>query len=452
MLSSSMKRLSIFLFMLVCLTGMSAIAQPAMGPRQEDNDSWQVTVNTMDVQRRDRISRVAEDIQSRGAADRGVFTGMLSAAGMSLVSSAIDLTATEVIRLATYRKEQQKEWQRMIENECSYSDKISSVKGLNDFYAETSRYGALDPSGINFDGICVRGVRNGKEVLYLSCHIDTTRLGHLFQHSKFYLVLDTLCFHPYECHLPNLSANGIRTSAHMETERDNRFSYKEREGLTVGMELALSSSWINEAVMVQKDIELGRFNMSVRIPEGAEVYTYSRKRIEQNRELALKDTASLKMSAPLDTNYICISGDSFIVPRSYMPLSGEERMWGTGEYNINITVTEKCRFKQDEANNPKLKNWHKDYLQIRKMQKKGSVVGEYLQTVWKQNGNNIIKSTIKQTLNSGASSLGLKTGGSSGGGGSMGSGSMGGASAGSGSSAMASAPGNNQGNTPAISK
>jgi len=423
MLSSDMNSFSKSLFLLVCLIGTSAFAQSAVGPKHDDNDSWDVTVNTMDVMRRERISRVAEDIQSHGGDDRGVLTGMLSAAGVSLLSSAIDITATEVVRLATYRKEQQKEWQKMIENECSYSDNISSVKGLNDFYAETSRYGALDPSGINFDGVRVRGVRNGKEVLYLSCHIDTTRLSHLFQHSKFYLVLDTLCFHPYECHLPNLAANGIRTSAHMETERDNRFSYTEREGLTVGMELVLRSSWINEAVMIQKDIELGRFNMSVRIPEGAEIFTYSRKRIERNREL----------SAPQDTSFINISGDSFIVPRSYMPLSGEDRMWGTGEYNISLTFTEKCRFKQDETQNSKMKNWHKDYLQIRKMQKKGSVVGEYLQTLWRQNGNTIIKSTIKQTLSSGASSLGLKTGGNSG--------AMGGVS-----SSVTSAPGNSKGN------
>jgi len=407
-----MKKVSTLLLLFMCVICTSAFAQPAKGPKHEDSDSWNVTVNTMDIMRRERISRVAEDIQSRGGADRSVLMGMLSSAGMSLLSSAIDITASEVIRLATYRKEQKKEWQKMIDNECSYTDKISSVKGLNDFYMETSRFGALDPSGINFNGISVRGERNGKEVLFLSCSIDTTRLSHLFQHSKFYLVLDTLCFHPYDCHLPNLAANGIRISQKMDTERDNRFSYAEREGLTVEMEFALSSSWINEAVMIQKDIELGRFNMSVHIPEGAEVYTYSRKQIERNRELARQVASPSELSSPLDTNFININGDSFIVPRSYMPLSGEENMWGTGEYNINITITEKCRFKQDEANNAKLKDWHNDYLQIRKMQKRGSVVSEYLKTVWKQNGNNIIKSTIKQTLSSGAAEL--KNGGSGG--------------------------------------
>ena len=383
---------------LVCIVcTFSVYAQPAQDMHE---DSWQVTINTMDDPLRTKISRVAEQVQAQGGPDRAILTTMLAAAGTSLLTSAVDITATEVIRLATYRKEQKKEWQRMIDNECSYTDHITAVKGLNDFYAETSQYGALDPSNINFDGISVRGMRNGKEVLYLSCHIDTTRLSHLFEHSKFYLVLDTLCFHPYECHLPNLSANGIRASV-PDSPRDNSFSYNEREGLTVGMELALTSSWINEAVMVQKDVELGQFKMTVRIPDGTEEYIYSRRMVEARQAPSSADNAAVYY----ERQPVSISGDCFVVPRSYMPLSGEKRMWGTGEYNVNITISEKCRFISDANRNAKQKNWHKDYLQLRKMQKKGSVVGEYLTTVWHQYGNSIIKSTIKQSLNAGVSTV-----------------------------------------------
>ena len=373
-----MKKFSLTLFM--CLCG-------ALTAFSQHKDSWEVTVNSMDSQLMDRISRVAEDIQSKGGADRSLALTMLTAAGTSAVSSLIDITSSEVMRLATYRQTQKKEWSRMIEKECSYADSISSVKGLNDFYSSASRYGALDPSGMNFDGISLRGERDGQEVLFLSCHIDTTRLDHLFRHSKFFLVLDTLCFHPYQCHLPNLSANGIRLSKDMSTERDNSFSYTEREGLNIGMELVITSSWINEAVMVQKDVELGRFKMNVRIPQGTDVYVYSRKE-------------ALKSGDPV----IEMSGDSFVVPRSYMPLSGDDRMWGTGEYNVNIRLAEKCRFSQDKSTNAKLKDWHKDYTRLRKMQNKGSQFTEYLETLWRQNGNNFVKTTVKQTLTAGVNS------------------------------------------------
>jgi hypothetical protein len=370
----------------------------------DSGDSWMVTVNQMDDQRRERITRTVESLQERGGANRAVITSILAAVGMSGLNSLIDIASSEVIKLAKYPQTQKQNWMRMIQNECSYTDSLSSIRGLQDFYKETSRYGALDPSNINFDGISVRGVRSGQEVLYLTCHIDTTRLAHLFQHSKFYLVVDTICFHPYSCHLPNLSANGIRLSPGENTERDNQFSYDERDRLTVGMELSLSSSWINEAVMVQRNVELGRFNLQVPIPSGTEVYSYSRREIEQNRHRIAADPT---LRDKLDTNFVNIQGDCFVVPRSFMPISGTEPMWGTGEYNMKVKISETCSFVSDENRNIKMKEWKQDYKRLRKMQKKGSEVGEYFKTLWQQNGNNLIKTMVRQSLTSTASAAGL---------------------------------------------
>lgn len=409
---------------------------PAGGPGGGGNagESWMVSVNRMDDHRRELITRTVENLQEQGGATRGILTGMLVSAGTSALSSVIDITATEVVKLANYRKNQKQAWMRMIQNECSYTDSISSIRGLQDFYSETSRYGALDPSNINFDGISVRGMRSGEEVLYLSCHIDTTRLDHLFQHSKFYLVVDTICFHPYSCHLPNLQANGIRLSPGVQTERDNRFSYDERERLTVGMEVSLSSSWINEAVMVQRDVELGKFKLQFTIPSGTEVYSYSRRAIENNRR---RIAANPELRRQLDTNFVSISGDCFVVPRSFMPISGSERMWGTGEYNMKVKFSETCHFVSDENRNPKMKNWHQDYKQLRSLQNKGSEFVEYFQTLWQQNGNNLIKTMVRQGLNSGASAAGLT---SSGAGARTASGASAGAGAGTGAPAGAGMP------------
>lgn len=429
----------------VCIT-----AQPQMpmgggdkGPQgNATNEFMQVDINPMSPFTREKITRAAEEMQQRGGTTRGIMTDVLKAAGFGAVSSLIDVTTSEIINLVSYRKKQKAAWWKLIENESNYTDSISSMRGLNDFYTEASYFDALDPSNINFDGISIRGKRDGKEVLYLSCHIDTTRLEHLFQHSKFYLVVDSIVFNPFMCHLPNLSANGIQST--MDSERNNKFDYSERNHLTIGMELTLFSSWINEAVFVQKNVQLGTFKLNVTIPDGTELYTYSRRAVEHNKQLMLNNP-----SLRLDTTTVSMEGDCFIVPRSYMPLNGEQKMWGTGEYNIKVKFREVCEFSKDATRNEKLKHWKQDYKQLRKMQKKGSELGEYFKNIWEQNGTTLMKTMIKQGLTTGASEIGLSQ--SAGGGGAAGGGMPAGASASQGgSSAMPAGTSSAQGGSSAM--
>lgn len=381
-------------------------AQPLHGnpPLNMENETWEVCVNQMNSRSREKVNQIVEGLQSRGGVTRGVLKDIFGSMLTGGVTAAVDVVATEVINLAKYKKTQKEKWMQMIERECNYTDSMSSIKGLKDFYSDVSSLGALDPSNINFDGISIRGVRDGKEVLFMSCHIDMTRLDHMFQHSKFNLVLDTLIFHPYQCHLPNLQANGIRMMRNETSERDNSFSFDERKNLTVGLEMTLSSSWINEAVMVMNNIELGTFKLNVNIDQRKPEYIYSRKLIEQNRAIGLNR----------DTTFILIEGDCFVVPRSFMPISGGKRMWGTGEYSIKVKMRESCQFNRDEDLNKKMKEWYKDYKQLRKMQKKGSRTEEYLKIVWKQNGNTLIKQMLKQGLTTGVAATGLTQSGSGG--------------------------------------
>lgn len=385
-------KLRIFLMVSV-LYGVTSVAQPPQRSPHTNNEyeTWEVSVNQMDVRSREKVSKIVEDLQAKGGATRGVMTDILGSMLTGGVTATVDVVATEIINLAKYKKNQKRKWMEMIEKECNYTDSISSIKGLKDFYNEVSTLGALDPSNINFDGISIRGTRNNREVLYMSCHIDTTRLDHMFQHSKFNLILDTLVFHPYECHLPNLQANGIRMLRGERTERDNSFSFDERQNLCIGLEMILSSSWINEAVMVMDDVELGSFKLNVNIDAATSEYIYSRKQIEKNRALGLQR----------DTSYVQIEGDCFVVPRSYMPISGGKRMWGTGEYRIKVKMRESCQFVNDKDRNKKMKQWYKDYRQLRKMQNKGSLTGEYFKTVWQQNGNTLVKQMLKQGLTTG---------------------------------------------------
>ncbi len=394
-------------FVLLLNMCVPLVAQNSMTRADREIDSWTVTVNEMNPVRREMINRTIENLQERGGATRSVVATMLLDAATSVVPSLVDITATEIVRLVNLRSTQKKEWAQMIEKECKYTDSISSVRGLKDFYTETSRLGALDPSNMNFDGISVRGVRDGHEVLFLSCHIDESRLAHLYQHSKFCLIVDTIAFYPYECHLPNLRANGIVLSPSETTERDNKFSYDEREQLTIGMELSLSSSWINEAITIQKDVELGNFKMSVTIPYGTEVYTYSRAAIDQNRKMVSEGKAPKDVQ--LDTTYVNLSGDCFVVPRSYMPINGNDSMWGTGEYSMKVKFSESCRFSQDPTRNMKMKNWKQDYQQLRKMQRHDNAFTEYFRTLWRQNGNTLMKTMVKTGLSTAVNETGINS-------------------------------------------
>lgn len=382
-----------FSLFLCCLAGM---AQPPRGDRPNGalGDSWEVSVNQMKPASQEKVNQIVEELQAKGGATRSILAAVGGSMLAGATSAIIDVAVTEIVNAIQYKQKKKKEWRQMIERECNYTDSITSIKGLKDFYGEVSTLGALDPSNINFDGISLRGTRDGEEVLYMSCHIDTTRLDHMFQHSKFNLVLDTLIFHPYQCHLPNLQANGIRLLSGQTSERDNSFSFDERQNLRVALEMTLSSSWINEAVMVMDNVELGKFKLNIDVTSAAPEFIYSRRQIERNRAAGLQR----------DTTFIDIEGDCFVVPRSYMPISGGKRMWGTGEYNVKVKMRETCQFVNDKDRNKKMKQWYKDYRQMRKLQKQNGSVGQYFKTLWQQHGNTLIKQVVKSGLTTGVQS------------------------------------------------
>ena len=69
-----------------------------------------------------------------------------------------------------------------------------------------------------------------------------------------------------------------------------------------------------------------------------------------------------------------------------------------------MKIRENCQFndKSDKA-----KNWHEDYKRLRQMQNHSSEVQEYFQTLWNQNGNNIMKSSYKTVLTTIVNKAGL---------------------------------------------
>lgn len=339
--------------------------------------------------------------------------GFLSDVGIAIltggISGVVNVVTTQVFNLIENKDKKKREWEQLIRNECSYTDSTIIINGLKNFYKSPSMSGPLDPTDINFDGFNITGMNNGKKTLYLSCHIDTAKLDNLFFHSKFNLVLDTLIFYPYNCHLPNLNANRISThdKAAKECERDNSFSFNERENLNIGLSLTLSSSWINEAVMLMKNVELGTFRMNISIDPRNIVdsaYVYSRKKVLENRTTLRNSNINEIPKLALDTNLIEINGDCFVVPRSYMPISATEPMWGTGEFDIKVKITEACDFIHKDSN-PKSKNWKEDLAQLRKMQKNSTSWWEKVQTFCSEEGYSIVKTAISSTVQTHTKSL-----------------------------------------------
>lgn len=367
-------------------------------------DSWEVNVRQMPADVREEITETMSRLNGTED-DRGIIAEVGKAVGFGLISSLVDVVVTETFNLAQYRKKQKREWMKMIQNENNYTDSITSIKGLKDFYTQPSTRGALDPSDINFDGIEIRGMRNGKEAIYMSCSIDRDKLDHMFRHSKFNLVIDTLAFYPYQCHLPNVTANGIRTMNELKKGKakvkgdtilrpgkgGNGFSFDERNNLRVAIDFSLSSSWINQAIQVHQNVELGDFKFMINIPDNVLVYTYSRRGVMDKA----KDMPEDEREAFLNRELLKVEGDCFVVPRSYMPLGDGTPRWGTGEYNIKVKVRESCQFAD---NSEKAKHWHEDYKRLRQMQNRSSEVQEYFQTLWNQNGMKLLKSSYSTAL------------------------------------------------------
>lgn len=343
---------------------------------------------------------------------------LLAVAGLSvlggIVNDATSIFINEIMNVANIRSNQQAEWETIIENECYYLDSLSYTNGLKDFYSSGSFDGPLDPANFNFNGFTLESTRYGEDVLRFYCHVATDEAGlnQIFNHSKFNLVLDSMYFSPYNCHLPNMAANDIYPDEEVDYGRNLSFSFDDRENLIVGLYFSITSSWYNEAVMLFRDVNLGGFMVQIPINEEKledGVFVYKRTDIDANREFYennrdLFDPESPSYDTNLlmpDTTYLTISGDCFIVPRSYMPLPGGISHWGTGEYNVEFYITEQCNVTDEMR-----ENWRRDYKKINRM-KKESKLGSYMVSLYKQYGNTMVRNMIESASYSTIQQLGF---------------------------------------------
>ena len=375
------------------------ISLPASLYGMMQENKFIVDINPMTTEKRRHLDRMASRYRENS---RSVLTTLGKSMMIGGVTSAINVLTTELVNLTKVRKNQKHKWMEMRNKECVFIDSLCSVNGQRDFYRLPSSYGPLDPSDMNFDGITFRASRGGKDVLRMVCHLDTTRLAHLFLHSKFYLVLDTLEFHPYQSFLPNLSANRVTGPVAKASDDEkaywntiSHFDFAEQKDPKLKIRLDFSSSWINEAVQVHRDVFLGSFDIEIPVKENnlpSSVYFYSRQQ-------------ALAEGKPT----IDVKGDCFVVPRSYMPVSAQNPSWGTGEYKLKVVMSETCRYNPDGK---RAKNWHDDYKQLVRMQNNGKASNEYWTSIKSaviDNSTTILKSTYTPLVSYGMNALGLQT-------------------------------------------
>lgn len=330
-----MKKL--LLTLMIVVTALYASAQ------QIDVNSIQLNVNTFNEAESAKLNQF---IESQG--NRLGFWGSIGMAVINtIVSFAVDESVSGIIELTELPEKQRSEWNRMIQNECNYRESLSYVNNLTDFYSEGSLHSALDPSDFNFNGFTLSAKHNDKDVLRFYSHVATDEegLNEIVNHSMFRLVLDSMYFYPYRCHLPNLMANQIFPEEDKTYDRGTSFNFKERSNLSVSINFTITSSWYNQAIILNKDVELGSFSIKIPIDEASltdSVFVYKRGMPDQQ---------------PLE-----IAGRSFIVPRSYMPLTNGKDHWGTGEYNVEVTVAEHCGVTKEISG-----NWKKDFRRMKKM-------------------------------------------------------------------------------------
>lgn len=292
-------------------------------------------------------------------------------AATGYVSSVVDLGIQAIGKLIMMDRQHKEEWLKTATEECTYTSSLGTLYAINDFYANGSNKGALDPSGFQFNGVGCLATVGQDTSFYVSCHLNRQKLNRLRDHSKFELIPDTIIIDPYHSHLPN-------------TNLPLTFSFAERKTFNFKMTIQLKSSWLDETPVLHKDEVLGEFVLDVPI-DSADIN-------EDGKFVYIRDKGQQPKYQLL--------GESFIVPRSYMQLLDDandvHNHYGTGQYSVNIAVEESCELTEDYQ-----KNWRKDRKyrkQLSKADKKKASFDEVWKTMTNQTWDESLKSWVVTIL------------------------------------------------------
>ena len=326
----------LFVMLAAAVLPLSAIqAQPKS---VEGQRIYSVGILEMDDLSREDFSERFRDLSERhrDGNTRGAFMTALLAANRTALVTKISSTAEGLVDVAAARinngvRSNRKKWEEAVTAECRFSKSLGMTEEIKDFYAAPSTRSALDAADMLFDGFtCRQDIKVGRDtvnVFYVCCKLDRSRIDRMISHSKFEVYVDSVRFNPYLCDIPNDSLTDV--------SRRIAFDFDKREDLRLKVKATVTSSWMNEAVMIFENQKLGEFEIEIRIdpnvvrssPDG--VYTYKAGR------------------NPEQAGQVSVRGESFVVPRSYSGNDDSDNsLWGTGQYKVDMTITESCRIKQ----------------------------------------------------------------------------------------------------------
>ena len=300
---------------------------------------YQILVKNIDdpvVQKSTNEKLNTQQETARNMAERGLlgdllWKGYTSAIIQKTVNSSSNLLGFGISYVADKIKGDREKWLKKAKEQCFYQQVLSAETKIDDFYSLPSTKGAMDPENLNFEGFgCknyierVDSADTGVCVFYIFCKLNREEDGirHIVNHSKFLVDIDTLYIRPEFCNLPNDSTGS------------SRFSFDKRENLKLQLKARLYSSWMNQATIIAKDQLLGEFTISVNVDPA--------KLNEKGEFIYVKNDSTYK-------KLVTIEGDSFIVPRSFTGTADARNyqpMWGTGQYRIEMEVSETCRVKE----------------------------------------------------------------------------------------------------------
>lgn len=300
---------------------------------------YQIFVNNLNVNDIDLIKETSREIEKRkSSGDRAFLSTALTAFSSSFTQRTVAATSSLLGLGVSYIQKslnQRQQWERQVNRENYFHKVLSAETKTDDFYATPSTKDAMDPENIRFDGFgCSSLIEiDGQphKVFHLSCKLkrDEEGINHIVNHSKFLVEVDSFYIYPAYCNLPNDSSTTIHP-----------LDLKKRKNFTIEVKARIYASWMNAATMVIQDQQLGEFTIQ--------------------KTLNLSD---------LDENgyFICdnareqipVAGDCFIVPRSYTGSLDAEtfsRSWGTGQYRIEMEITQRCDINREYYTIPTMGN------------------------------------------------------------------------------------------------
>ena len=289
------------------------------------------------------------------------FMGQLASTSSDILSAGINLLVDKL-------RSHNPDWMAQLKKDCTFSKTIPMPQEIANFYSKTSNRGSTDPEGIIFDGFgCQQYIQyvdndsvdaNGKKVevkrvipvFDIRCSLRKDEMGkiRMLHHGKFEVLVDYVYVNPLFCDLPNDSLTSDKI------DLQTPFGFDKRQNLNLNVNAVITSSWMNQATQIYNDQQLGEFSIKICIPDSTvlekdgpfkDCFVYVRPDSAYMESIGwdYETYASI-----MKKKQVSVIGESFLVPRSFIGTDDGQsysRTWGTGQYKVNMTLTETCDVK-----------------------------------------------------------------------------------------------------------